>query len=779
MNSERRAAARGAGGHRVEGRGATRLGQRAGDFSRSVIERAFESSGLCNLAFFVAVLVLLLPAPAGTSRPRLVPGDRSAGDIVAPRDTEVIDPILTEERRRAARDAAADVYVFDSERGERLVRKLGAVFEAGRAILREERGETAHARVLEALRGVVRDAEAEALYRLGFSVDIERALAGALDRAMDAVVVGNRALLAREPSIVVVRLPGSREETFADFGSVVDLEEARAKVASDVANLAAIPPEERPILSELTQSFIDANLAYDIEATAARREAAAASVPPVVTKIPAGAVLLRAGERVTSESAARVEAALGRPGRRTGLGGAAGLAAVVAFLAFFLQLYARYHQRHHRRVHHLHALLVLVTVGNLALVRGILWLASRVSAGLAPPFNDPRAYAYVVPLAAGSVLIALLSNGRIAMVFSGFNAVLFGGSTGWDGLAMVWGLLVQWTGVYAISAYRERAALLRAGLLVGAGGALAALAVEILRRGAESAGGAWFGAALALVAGAVGSGLVVSFVLPLLEALFNVLTEIRLLELSNVNHPLLSQLAVKAPGSYSHSLVVGTLAEEAAKAIGASTLFCRVAALYHDIGKIRKPEYYVENQRGHNPHDRLSPFMSALVIASHVKDGIRMAREAGVPRQIIDIIPQHHGTRLMTFFYDKARRTADPALGPINEADFRYPGPKPQSREAAIFMLADAVEAAARTVEEPTAGRLGEVIHKVGNAVVLDGQLDECDLSFADLERIEEALLRALMGMYHHRVEYPGFDFGWRHEERPAEPSARRAVRGG
>ncbi len=222
------------------------------------------------------------------------------------------------------------------------------------------------------------------------------------------------------------------------------------------------------------------------------------------------------------------------------------------------------------------------------------------------------------------------------------------------------------------------------------------------------------------------------------------------------------------------------MAEEAAKAIGANSLFCRVAAIYHDVGKVNHPEYFVENQRGINPHDRLSPSMSALIIASHVKDGIKMAREAGLPEQIVDIIPQHHGTKKMSFFYEKAKQAADPSMGPVKEEDFRYPGPKPQTREAAIFMIADAVEAAARTVGEPSPNRLREMIRKVTNSIVLDGQLDHCDLTFADLERIQEAFLRLLVSMYHRRVDYPGFDFGRsRSVPKPTvEPQDRKVARG-
>jgi hypothetical protein len=409
---------------------------------------------------------------------------------------------------------------------------------------------------------------------------------------------------------------------------------------------------------------------------------------------------------------------------------------------------------------------------------------------LAPPFNRLDVYAYLIPLGAGAILVSLLANGRIAMIYSAFAAFLFGAANEWNGYLMVWALVVQCAGVYAIATYRERAALLRAGLVVGGAGAVAAMALGGLEHPPAAVAQSLYGAALAFVGGAIGVGLLVSFTLPILESLFNVLTDIRLLELSNVNNPLLSELAVRAPGSYNHSLVVGTLAEEAARAIGANSLLCRVAAFYHDIGKINKAEYFVENQRDVNPHDRLSASMSALIIAAHVKDGIKKAREAGLPEQIVDIIPQHHGTKLMTYFYEKARASADPSLGPVKKEDFRYPGPKPQTREAAIFMLADAVEAAARTIDEPTPNRLKEMIRKITNSIVLDRQLDSCDLTFADLDRIQEALLRSLVSMYHHRVDYPGFDFGrsrnggkeTRRENRRdagnAETAGRRAARG-
>jgi putative nucleotidyltransferase with HDIG domain len=470
-------------------------------------------------------------------------------------------------------------------------------------------------------------------------------------------------------------------------------------------------------------------------------------------------VLIARGQKLTPDVQARLGIVQARSSPRASFGRFAGLIVLTSLLAFFLYRYATYHQRQFKRVKHLHAMLVSILLSMLLLAQAVVWIAEQVSHRFRSPFSDPSAYVYLVPIGAGAILVTLLANGRIAMVYAAFAAMMFGAQNAWELPAALWALLVQWAGVYAITSYRERSALLRAGLVVGGAGAAVALAVETIAHTREPIAHSVFGAGLAFVGGALGVGLIVSFALPLLEGVFHVLTDIRLLELSNVSNPLLSQLAVKAPGSYNHSLVVGTLAEEGAKAIGANSLFCRVAAFYHDIGKIRKPEYYIENQRGVNPHERLQPSMSALIISAHVKDGIRMAREARLPEQIVDIIPQHHGTRLMTYFFEKAKKQAALSGSEVNDDDFRYPGPKPQTKEAAIFMLADGVEAAARTIEEPTPSRLREMIHQIAGRIVLDVQLDACDLTFADLEKIEEAFQRTLVSMYHHRVDYPGYDF--------------------
>jgi len=245
------------------------------------------------------------------------------------------------------------------------------------------------------------------------------------------------------------------------------------------------------------------------------------------------------------------------------------------------------------------------------------------------------------------------------------------------------------------------------------------------------------------------------FLLPVIEPVVGISSDLTLLELSDLNHPLLKRMALEAQGTYHHSQVVGQLAEQAARAIDANSLLTRVGALYHDLGKLQKPDYYVENQRiGDNKHDELSPSMSALVISAHVKDGIELARKWRLPQAVVDFIPEHHGTNVMEYFYHKALE------GEGNETvkvdDFRYPGPKPHSRETAILMLADAVEAATRSLGKPTPSRIKEITKQIVDKRMLSGELDESNLTLSDLAGIRQAFIPLLTGIHHTRIVYPG-----------------------
>jgi len=251
--------------------------------------------------------------------------------------------------------------------------------------------------------------------------------------------------------------------------------------------------------------------------------------------------------------------------------------------------------------------------------------------------------------------------------------------------------------------------------------------------------------------------MMVFLLIGIFERLFDVTTDITLLELSDLNHPLLKRLSVKAPGSFHHSILVANLAEAGAEAIRANSLLTRVGCYFHDIGKMLKPEYFVENQMGGiNKHDNLSPHMSALILSNHVKEGMKLADKHKIPKAVKQFIPEHHGTSLMSYFYHKLLESSDEKE--VNESSFRYPGPKPHSKETAIAMLADTVEAASRTLNNPTPQRIRNQVDTLVEKKIGEGQLDECDLTLNQIKQIKEAFVPILTGIHHGRIEYPGSD---------------------
>jgi hypothetical protein len=248
----------------------------------------------------------------------------------------------------------------------------------------------------------------------------------------------------------------------------------------------------------------------------------------------------------------------------------------------------------------------------------------------------------------------------------------------------------------------------------------------------------------------------VAGITPVFESLFGYITDIRLLELANLNQPLFQKMIIEAPGTYHHSIVVASLVEAAAEAIGANSFLSKVSAYYHDIGKLTKPQYFIENQpKADNRHDKLSPKMSSLVIISHVKDGCELAAKEKLGQQITNIIREHHGTSIVSYFYDKAKKTKESNSVSLSDTDFRYPGPKPQTREAGLVMMADVIEASSRTLSNPTPARIRSLVRERIERIYMEGQLDECELTLRNLNTIAESFIKILMGIFHHRVDYP------------------------
>jgi putative nucleotidyltransferase with HDIG domain len=373
-------------------------------------------------------------------------------------------------------------------------------------------------------------------------------------------------------------------------------------------------------------------------------------------------------------------------------------------------------------------------------------------------FGDTLVFQFAIPFAACALVLALLINSQVALV-AGLMAALLTGFVSAHGPAMAaFAMTAAITAVFSVQKYADRYSVIYACATVGGVNLLTSVAV-LLIAGHELHWQMIVGCVAASVISALLTAGLASFLIPVYESLFDILTDVKLLELSNADLPLLRRLAIEVPGTNHHSFMVGVLAEAAAKAIGANALLARVGCLYHDIGKLSAPKMFIENQGGNeNPHDQVTPQKSAQIITSHVRRGIKMGEDADLPPQIIDFIPQHHGTRVIAYFYHKAKAEAEKRGETVNISDFRYPGPKPQSKEAAILMLADGAEASVRSLEDRSEENIRAIIKKIIDTVVADGQFDECNLTMSELTIIRESLISTLQNIYHQRISYPGFN---------------------
>lgn len=377
-------------------------------------------------------------------------------------------------------------------------------------------------------------------------------------------------------------------------------------------------------------------------------------------------------------------------------------------------------------------------------------------------FSRDPLRAEIIPLLAAAMVTAIVHGQIIACVTALALSIIISLSTLSElshGLTLI---VVCFVGILPLRRIKSRLVIIRAGFLLSFVAFATVWSLGLLQQTNNS--NVWKDPALLVDAlKLAGWALVCSYFvagsLPFIEQAFNIVTDISLLELTGVSHPLLQELARRAPGTYNHSIMVASMAEAAAEAIGANGLLARVGAYFHDIGKMMKPEYFIENMTdgSENPHNSLAPAMSTLIIIGHVKDGLELAEENNLPEPLHPFITQHHGTTLVEYFYREAARKADlDHRTDASESSFRYPGPKPQSRETAVLMLADAVESASRTLKEPTPKRIQSLVHEITMKRLLDGQFDECNLQMCEIRRIEDSLVKSLLAAHHGRVRYPG-----------------------
>jgi hypothetical protein len=471
-----------------------------------------------------------------------------------------------------------------------------------------------------------------------------------------------------------------------------------------------------------------------------------------------GEKIIGDGERIEKRHVVLFDGIRAQAGATDATGVRLGGGALVALAVVVLWRFARGNLGRGRLARRDALLLAVLLVATLGL--GFLGIAvadalrDRFAAGARPTLL------YLVPFAAGAMLVRQVLAAEVALLFAIATGVCAGLLAGQSSAVAIHATLTAVAAAGMVRASRDRTGLFRAGLGVGAVGAALALAVGLF--GSRGWSDALLSASAAFVGGALVLPVVVLGCLPLVEGAFGYLTDVRLLELANLNHPALKELIVHAPGTYHHSIVMGAMVEAAAEAVGANPLLARVGAYYHDLGKIRNPPWFAENQRGENRHDALAPSMSALVIKRHVADGVELAQRWRLPRAVADIIEQHHGTRFVGYFWAMAQRAGEgEGRGEaVDEAVFRYAGPRPKTREAALVMIADSCEASARAMEEPSAEEFTGLVARRVSEIFGEGQLDECDLTLKDLSSIAGAMVRALEAVYHTRPDYPPGDTG-------------------
>lgn len=468
-------------------------------------------------------------------------------------------------------------------------------------------------------------------------------------------------------------------------------------------------------------------------------DAATGRPSPRSVTVQRGELLVAKGQRVSSGQAAALRALTaqaGEPSRTLGRLGLWGLTALVVGLGGVLLGFA--------------APAVAARISHLVLVGLLSVTTVGIATGLVQYTTIP---VWTTPMAGAGMLVALLLTPVAAVIMTVLTSWLIGLMAHQSLAAALTVMAGGAAGVVAVRGARRRGDLLRAGMWSGIVQGIAVTALGLLEpQGLR--GAFWAGLLGGVLSGAV-SFVITITLLPVLENVFGLITNVTLLELSDLNHPLLKELSLKAPGTYHHSLIVATLAEAGCEAIGANGLLARVGCYFHDIGKLPKAEYFVENQPpGRSRHDTLAPSMSSLIIINHVKEGVELAKRYRLNQAIIDFIPGHHGTGLIYYFYRRAlEQVEDERL--LKEEQFRYPGPRPHARETAVAMLADSVEAACRALPARTPAKLLGVVRRIVNNKFIDGQLDDCDLTLRDLERIAVAFVRVLTGIYHARVPYP------------------------
>ena len=650
-------------------------------------------------------------------------GKPATEDVLAPRAGEYVSDVATAAAQQDARDSVGPQYDFTPAQAEAIAGQQAQAFEQ-------------------------RVKPVDAAFNSAITPEFRTTL---LSQALPDLSTEERTTLV---GMTPERWTAVRAEAARVLDTLERTELKETQVATVRAGLAGrlsadLSVDERNLAAAIIGPLVVANSSYDPQLTDTRKEQAADAVVPVPVVWQRGDIIVRMGDRVTD---ADMEA-IGYFQLNKGGLDVARLLGFVVLSALVVGLLLTWTWRFRREFWHrnnvllLLGLLLVVVVVAIKLTAGRLWIP------------------YALPLAAVGMLVTVLLDGGVAMVMTALVAVLAAAVNGAGLELAAYVLLGGLAGIITVRRGDRLAVFIQAGVAVFAVNAVVVGTFALLGdqdiRGTLELWGASAVAAGGSAVAAVGSFAV-------LGSVFGILTVFQLLELANPSQPLLRRLLVETPGTYHHSLMVGNLAERAAEAIGGDPLLARVAAYYHDIGKLSNPQAFIENQAGgDNIHDELDPGTSVQMLKAHVSDGIDTAYKSGLPKALIAFIPQHHGTGILSYFYARARERAAAPFGGLETAEgrkaadaievrkYRHGGPKPQSREAAIIMLADSVEASVRSLSSRDEASIRAMVSRIFEERISDDQFDECDLTLRDIEQIREAFVEQLLGMYHQRIAYP------------------------
>ena len=517
---------------------------------------------------------------------------------------------------------------------------------------------------------------------------------------------------------------------------------------------------------EIARQNIRAPFSFKLEIPTAK-DSATDSFTSQKLSIKRGQTIVRSGDEVTA-----VQEAILRSLAKENVGSPGILTAVGKILTIFIVLLVTYLFFTTLRASFNPSVTDLLFVSGCFIANFlIIRLVGLVGGSLSFSFSflDAKNILFLAPLAAAAILIEVCLSSSFVFFYIVSSALILAAAFEAETLLILLVVVGGMVGALRLKQRSRRSDYIYGSIYIASVNVLIVLAHSLTNTD-QTMGQIYINLVCAF-AGGIASGILAGGLVPILEYLGDYVTDVKLLELASLDRPLLRELSLQAPGTWNHSMIVGQIGEAAAEAVGANPILTRVGAYYHDIGKTKKPAYFIENQHGReNRHEKLTPSMSALIIKSHVKEGVELAERYRMPKEIIDFITQHHGQSLIEYFYDKAVKEAEGGE-PVDEALYRYPGPKPQTKEAGIIMLADSVEAASRTISDPTPAKIQGLVQKMINRVFASGELDECNLKLSDLHLIAGAFTRVLSGIYHRRIEYS--EPAEKVKEKQAEKSAK------